>query len=51
MRALRESLARHDFTFLVADANDWPKDVYRTLGFGSVGSIWDFLLLPTGARP
>jgi len=51
MRALRESLARHDFTFLVADANDWPKDLYRTLGFGSVGSIWDFLLLPTSARP
>jgi ribosomal protein S18 acetylase RimI-like enzyme len=44
-RALRESRIRHDFTFLVADASDWPQHLYRKLGFESVGSIWDFLLL------
>jgi len=45
-RALRESQARHDFTFLVADASDWPQELYRKLGFESAGSIWDFVLLP-----
>jgi ribosomal protein S18 acetylase RimI-like enzyme len=48
-RALHESKARHDFTFLVADAGDWPKELYRKLGFEAVGSIWDFVLLPTRA--
>jgi ribosomal protein S18 acetylase RimI-like enzyme len=47
-KALAESLARHDFTFIVADANDWPKALYRKLGFEAVGSIWDFVLLPEG---
>jgi ribosomal protein S18 acetylase RimI-like enzyme len=46
-RALAASHKRHDFTFLVADASDWPKELYRKLGFESVGSIWDFVLLPT----
>jgi len=46
-RALEESLAAgHDFTFLVAEAEDWPKELYRKLGFEAVGSIWDFLLKP-----
>jgi ribosomal protein S18 acetylase RimI-like enzyme len=45
-RALAESQAVHDFTFLVAEAHDWPKELYRKLGFESAGSIWDFLRPP-----
>lgn len=45
-RALAESQAAHDFTFLVADADDWPKELYRKLGFEAAGSIWDFLRPP-----
>jgi ribosomal protein S18 acetylase RimI-like enzyme len=49
-RALVESRsAGHDFTFLLAEAEDWPKELYRKLGFEAVGSIWDFLLPPTRA--
>ena len=45
--ALEESLAAgHDLTFLVAEAEDWPKELYRKLGFEAEGSIWDFLLTP-----
>ena len=46
-RALAESRAAgHDFTFLVAEADDWPKALYRRLGFETVGSIWAFLRPP-----
>jgi ribosomal protein S18 acetylase RimI-like enzyme len=46
-RALVESrAARHDFTFLVAEAEDWPKELYRRLGFEAAGSIWSFLRQP-----
>ena len=46
-RALAESRAAgHDFTFLCAEAEDWPKELYRKLGFETAGSIWDFLLPP-----
>lgn len=45
-RALEDSLARHDLTFLVADTEDWPKDWYANLGFEPVGTIWDFVLRP-----
>jgi ribosomal protein S18 acetylase RimI-like enzyme len=46
-RALAESVAvGHDLTFLLADASDWPKELYRKLGFEEVGSIWDFILEP-----
>jgi ribosomal protein S18 acetylase RimI-like enzyme len=50
-RALRESQARHDFTFLIADADDWPKELYRKLGFETVGSSWDFVLLDASTEP
>jgi ribosomal protein S18 acetylase RimI-like enzyme len=44
-RSLEESnAAGHDCTFLLAEAEDWPKELYRKLGFEIVGSIWDFLL-------
>jgi GNAT superfamily N-acetyltransferase len=46
-RALAESrTVGHDFTFLVAEAEDWPKEMYRKLGFEAAGSIWDFLRPP-----
>ncbi|MGH2701716.1 MAG: GNAT family N-acetyltransferase [Actinomycetota bacterium] len=32
----------HDFVFLIADADDWPKDMYARLGFQPVGICWDF---------
>jgi len=47
-RALAESRAAHDLTFLVADSDDWPKELYRKLGFEGRGSIWDFLRPPPG---
>jgi GNAT superfamily N-acetyltransferase len=47
-RALAESRAAdHGFTFLLAEAEDWPKELYRKLGFEPAGSVWDFLLPPT----
>jgi ribosomal protein S18 acetylase RimI-like enzyme len=46
-RALAESIeARHDLTFLLADAEDWPKELYRKLGFEEVGRVWDFIREP-----
>jgi ribosomal protein S18 acetylase RimI-like enzyme len=29
-----------DFTFIVADDNDWPKNLYSSLGFRPVGLTW-----------
>jgi predicted GNAT family acetyltransferase len=46
-RALAESMAAaHDLTFLLADAEDWPKELYRKLGFEEVGRVWDFIREP-----
>jgi ribosomal protein S18 acetylase RimI-like enzyme len=36
----------HDFVFLVADARDWPKELYRRLGFEPIGEKYDYLLHP-----
>jgi ribosomal protein S18 acetylase RimI-like enzyme len=30
----------HELTFIVADDNDWPKQLYRKLGFEPVGRSW-----------
>lgn len=35
-----------DFVFLAADADDWPKELYRRLGFDPVGLYWKFLRTP-----
>jgi ribosomal protein S18 acetylase RimI-like enzyme len=44
-KALDEARAMdHDFIFLVADARDWPKEMYRRLGFDGVGEKYAFLL-------
>ena len=43
-RAVDEAFATgHDFVFLTADVDDWPKELYRQLGFEEVGSKWAFL--------
>ncbi len=45
MKALEEARAMgHDFIFLVADARDWPKEMYRRLGFDGIGEKYAFLL-------
>ena len=45
--ALAEARRRgHDFVFLVADARDWPKELYRRLGFEPIGEKYDYLLHP-----
>ena len=36
--------ADHDLVFLIADRDDWPKELYGKLGFDVVGRIWEFLL-------
>jgi ribosomal protein S18 acetylase RimI-like enzyme len=43
-QAAREAGA--DFVFLVADANDWPKELYRRLGFDDLGHYTKFFLPP-----
>jgi ribosomal protein S18 acetylase RimI-like enzyme len=44
-KALGEARAAgHDLVFLIADRDDWPKELYWKLGFDVVGRIWEFLL-------
>lgn len=44
-RALAASReAGHDLTFLIADRDDWPKELYAKLGFDEIGRIWEFVL-------
>ncbi|MEA2499487.1 MAG: hypothetical protein QOH26_1892 [Actinomycetota bacterium] len=46
-KAVEVSLAEgHQLIFLVADAEDWPKDFYLRLGFEPLGDIYEFTLLP-----
>ena len=52
LRALAEAeRAGHDFVFLVADDEDWPKELYARLGFEGVGRWYSFLRSPTSAPP
>jgi len=42
--AVRAALASgHDFVFLVADDEDWPKNLYARMGFEPLGRFYDFL--------
>jgi ribosomal protein S18 acetylase RimI-like enzyme len=44
IRALEEARAMgHEFIFLAADARDWPKELYRRLGFDGVGERYAYL--------
>jgi ribosomal protein S18 acetylase RimI-like enzyme len=52
VRAVEEALATgHGFVFLVADDADWPKELYRRLGFAAIGRKWVFLRTPAPAGP
>jgi ribosomal protein S18 acetylase RimI-like enzyme len=47
LRAVEEALASgHDLVFLVADDEDWPKELYTRLGFEPIGRTWSFLRTP-----
>ena len=47
LRALGEARAGgHDLVFLVADADDWPQELYVKLGFDPVGRFYSFLRTP-----
>lgn len=47
LRAIEEAKAAGArLIFLVADANDWPKDMYMKLGFQPVGRIYEYSKLP-----
>jgi ribosomal protein S18 acetylase RimI-like enzyme len=47
-RASRE--AGHELTFIVADADDWPWQLYERLGFDRVGEYSSFLRKPPQLR-
>jgi len=46
--AALEAASAYDFVFLVTDANDWPQEFYRRLGFEPVGIESRFLRQPKG---
>ncbi|HYY33642.1 MAG TPA: GNAT family N-acetyltransferase [Gaiellaceae bacterium] len=51
LRALDEARAAgHDFVFLVADARDWPKELYGRLGFDPVGERFVYRLTEVTAE-
>jgi ribosomal protein S18 acetylase RimI-like enzyme len=44
LRAADEAKRRGaDLVFLVADAEDWPQQLYRRLGFEPIGHYWKFI--------
>ena len=44
MRALAASRdAGNDLTFLMALRDDWPKELYRKLGFDEIGQVYEFV--------
>ena len=44
-RALEDARSGdHSLVFLIADRDDWPKDLYAKLGFEEVGHVWEFVL-------
>lgn len=51
-KALEESVAAGNrITFLTADADDWPKDIYGKLGFDALGYKHSALKHPPAAAP
>jgi ribosomal protein S18 acetylase RimI-like enzyme len=45
LKALAASRAAgNELTFLLANRDDWPKELYRKLGFDEVGFIYDFVI-------
>jgi GNAT superfamily N-acetyltransferase len=46
LRALAEAAATHDFIFLLALDEDWPKQWYTRTGFIEAGYLWELGLVP-----
>lgn len=47
LRALEASRdGENDLTFLLANRDDWPRELYRKLGFDEVGFLYDFVIPP-----
>ena len=45
LRALEASRGLgNDLTFLLANREDWPRELYRKLGFEEIGVVYDFVL-------
>ncbi len=44
--AALEAAAELETVFLLTDAEDWPQQLYRRLGFEPAGVEWEFLKLP-----
>lgn len=45
LRALEASRdLGNDLTFLLANRDDWPRELYRKLGFDEIGVVYDFVL-------
>ena len=52
LRTVEEALAGgHDLVFLLADEEDWPKELYARLGFEAIGRTWSFLRTPVLTAP
>lgn len=50
-RAIHEALALDpELVFLVADEDDWPKKLYRQLGFKRVGRSYELILKPGASK-
>jgi len=44
LRGVEEARAAGaDLVFLLADEDDWPKELYRRLGFDGIGRVYDFV--------
>jgi GNAT superfamily N-acetyltransferase len=49
LQALRAALdSSHEIVFLIADEHDWPKELYKKLGFETAGAYWHFVKRPPG---
>jgi GNAT superfamily N-acetyltransferase len=52
LHAVEKALAEgHEFVFLVADADDWPKELYARLGFEPIGHKCSFMRRPASGAP
>jgi ribosomal protein S18 acetylase RimI-like enzyme len=40
-----------DHVFMVTDAEDWPQQLYRSLGFEEIGSTYEFLKIVASSPP
>jgi ribosomal protein S18 acetylase RimI-like enzyme len=51
-RGIEEATASgHDLIFMVADADDWPRGLYKKLGFDEIGYFYEFLKDASAASP